>query len=191
MSSIAIRRAQPANVVQASVATAQVFSLASNPQLPCVIPVPGALAIEAKRFTVRAEGNIQVAGAFTTKATLLAALTIPAAPFTSTNWTVLGSGTARALAVAGWAPWWIEANCIFDSQSGLLNGTFNQMVNNLFDAGVALAAPLTGINGSLLPVTQGGTVVPPTNPAFYFAVALTFGTAGANTGSIYNFELGF
>jgi hypothetical protein len=190
MSSIAIRRAAPANVVNASVATAQVFTLASNPLVPCTLGVPGKLAIEGKRFTVRAEGNAQTAGAFTCKASLLGALTIPATPLVAANWTLLGSGTARTISTA-WATWWIDANLIFDSQSGLLQGTFNQQVNNLFDAAAALGNGLTGINGSNQVVTQGGTPVQPTDPAFYLAVALTFGTAGANTGSIYNFEVGF
>jgi hypothetical protein len=190
MSSIAIRRAAPANVVNAAVATAQVFTLASNPQLPCIIGVPGALAIEGKRFTVRAEGNAHTAGAFTCTASLLAALAVPAAPLVAANWTLLGSGTARAIATT-WATWWIEANMIFDSNGGLLQGTFSQQVNNLFDGSAPLANVLTGINGSNLPVTQGGVPVQPTNPAFFLAVALTFGTAGANTGSIYNFEAGY
>jgi hypothetical protein len=190
MSSAAIRRAPPANVVNASVATAQVFSLQSNSALPCVCPVPGHLAIEGKRFTVRAEGNAHTAGAITCQATLLAALTVPAAPFVTTNWTVLGSGTARAIATT-WASWWIEASCIFDSNGGLLQGTFQQMVNNLFDGSAALANVLSGINGSNSPVQQGASLVQPTDPALVFGVALTFGTAGANTGSIYNFEVAF
>jgi hypothetical protein len=190
MSSIAIRRAAPANPVNAAVATAQVFSLLSNAALPCTVALPGALAVEGKRFTVRAEGNIHTAGAFTCQASLLAALVPPAAPLVAANWTLLGAGTARAIATT-WATWWIEANAMFDSNGGLLQGTFNQQVNNLYDGAAALANVLSGINGSNMTVTQGATPVPPTNPALYFAVALTFSVAGANTGSIYNFEVGF
>jgi len=190
MSSAAIRRAAPANPVTASVNTAQVVAALSNPLIPLTVPVPGKLALEGKRFTVRAEGNALTAGAYTLKATLLAGLIIPAVPFTATNWTVLGAGTARAIATT-WAPWWIEANCIFDSQSGIMAGSFNQMVNNLFDASVALAATVTGINGSNIPILQGATTVQPTDPALFFAVALTFGTAGVNIGNVLNFELAF
>lgn len=192
MSSIAIRRAAPAAPVSASVATAQVFPLASNTLLPLTVAAPGKLVMEAKRFAVRAEGNaVTAVAAYTVKASLLGALTIPGTPFTAANWTLLGSGTARAVAAAGSVPWWIEAKLIFDSVGGAMQGTFNQMVNNLYDAEAALANPLAGINGTNLTVTQGGSPVLPADPVAYFAVALTFGTAGANTGNVSNFEIGF
>ncbi len=190
MSSSAIRRAAPAASVIASVATAQVFALASNPVLACTLAVPGKLALEAKRFTVRAEGNLQTVGAFTAKATLLAALLPPTTPLTAANWTTLGAGTARAVGTA-FAPWWIQANLIFDSYSGALQGVFNQMVNNLYDADAVLTAQLTGLNGSNITITQGATPTTPADPVCYLAVALTFGTAGLNVGNLANFEIGF
>jgi hypothetical protein len=193
MSSAAIRRAPPSNVVTAAVTTAQVFSLASNSAIPTTVPCPGKLALEAKRFTVRAEGSAKTAvDAYTVKATLLAGLVIPATPFTATNWTVLGAGSARAVATAGSVPWWIEANLIFDSVGGAMQGTFNQLANNLFDASAAITNQVTGINGTNLNVTQGATVVPPADPVVVFAVALTFGTANAgNVGTLSNFEIAF
>jgi len=33
--------------------------------------------------------------------------------------------------------------------------------------------------------------VQPTDPSLFFAVALTFGTAGVNIGNVLNFELAF
>ncbi|HET6220195.1 MAG TPA: hypothetical protein VFE27_24415 [Acidobacteriaceae bacterium] len=194
MSSLAIKRTPPSNPVIGNVATAQVFSQLSNPLLPTALAVPGKLAIEAKKFTVRAEGNAYVNGAYTLKATLLAALVIPAVPFTSTNWTVLGSGTARAIATTTYAPWFIQADCQFDSQSGIMHGVFSQLVNDLYDGAAVLAATVTGINGTNVIQNQGAagvTPVAPTDPALYFAVALTFGTAGLNIGNLANFELGF
>jgi hypothetical protein len=192
MSSSAIRRAAPANPVSASVATAQVFTLASNALLPVTVAAPGKLTLEAKRFTVRAEGNAVVStAAYTVKASLLGALVIPATPLTAANWTLLGSGTARAIAAAGSVPWWIDANCIFDSVGGAMQGTFNQMVNNLFDAAAALANQVTGINGTHLPVVQGSNTVLPADPVAYFAVAITFGTAGTNSANLANFEIAF
>jgi hypothetical protein len=190
MSSSAIRRAPPANPQNASVVTAQVFNLISNPILPAAIGIPGKLTLEGKRFTVRAEGNLNTVGAYTCKASLLGALVMPASPLVAANWTLLGSGTARAIATT-WANWWIQANCIFDSQSGILSGAFQQMVNNLYDADAPLSNTITGINGSNQPVTQGGTVVPPTDPALWMAVAVTFGTAGTNSAGLYNFEVAF
>jgi len=190
MSSLAIRRAVPANPLTGSVATAQVFTNISNPLSPNVLSVPGKLAIEGRKFSVRAEGNALTVGAYTFKPTLLGALTIPGTPLTAANWTTLGSGTARAIATT-WGGWYIEADLIFDSQSGILSGSFSQLVNNLFDARAALAATLTGINGSNVPVLQGATTVPPADPVAYLAVAGTFGTAGLNVANLMNFEIGF
>jgi hypothetical protein len=191
MSSIAIRRAAPANPVIAAVNTAQVFSFLANSLIPVNIGAPGKLALEGRQFRVRAEGNAFTNGAYTVKASLLAGLVVPAVPFTVGNWTLLGAGTARAVANT-WAPWWIQADLIFDSTGGAMQGTFQQMVNNLFDASAAIANQVTGINGTNLNVTQGATVVPPADPAVVFGVALTFGTAdGANVGNLKNFEIGF
>jgi hypothetical protein len=189
MSSIAIRRAAPANTVSASSNAAQVFTLASNSLLPVSIGAPGKSAIDGRRFTVRAEGRATTAvDAYTVKASLLAGLVVPATPLTAANWTLLGAGTARAVATAGIVPWWIEANLIFDSAGGSLQGTFNQMANNLFDAAAALANQVTGINGTNVAV--GATA--PADPCIVFAVALTFGTANAgNIGVLNNFDIGF
>ena len=192
MSSLAIRRAAPANPVTASVATAQVFGLLSNPLVPCTVAVPGKLVLEAKRFSVRAEGDLQTVGAYTAKATLLAAITIPAVPFTATNWTVLGAGTARAVGTT-YSSWFIDAEAQFDSTAGALQGTFAQLISNLYDVRAAFAATIAaGINGTNAAVVQAGPVtVQPADPCLYFAVALTFGTAGLNIGNLANFELGF
>jgi len=193
MSSSAIKRAAPANPVIASVNTSQIFALASNPLIPCTVAAPGKLALEAKRFTVRAEGSAKTAvDAYTVKATLFGALVVPATPFTPGNWTLLGAGTARAVATAGSVPWWIEANLIFDSVGGLLQGAFQQMANNLFDATAAITNQVTGINGTNVPVTQGASVIQPADPVVVFAVGLTFGTANAaNVGNLSNFEVAF
>lgn len=193
MSSAAIRRAPPANPVSAAVTTGQLFTLASNPLIPVTVGAPGKLVLEAKRFTVRAEGNaVTAVNAYTVKASLLAGLVIPATPLTIGNWTLLGSGTARAVATAGSVPWWIEASMIIDSVGGTMQGIFNQMVNNLFDGAAALANQVTGINGTNLPVIQPGPVtVAPTDPAVVFAIAITFGTGGANVANLANFEVAF
>lgn len=193
MSSAAIRRAPPANTVGAAVTTSQIFTLASNSLLPVTVGAPGKLALEAKRFTVRAEGSVKTAvDAYTVKATLFAALAVPATPLTPGNWTLLGAGTARAIATAGSVPWWIEANLIFDSVGGALQGNFQQMANNLFDGSAAITNQVTGINGTNVQVTQGASVIQPADPVVYFTVGLTFGTANAaNLGTLSNFEIAF
>ena len=193
MSSSAIKRAAPASPLNAALATAQVWALASNPIQACVLGVPGKLALESKRFTVRAEGNMQVAaGATTGKLSLLAALLPPAAPLVAANWTLIGSGTARAVASLA-CPFFIEANLIFDSISGLVQGSFQQLVANLFDGSAPVANVLSGVNGTNVPQVQTGPVtVQPTDPVFYLAAALTFSAAAAgNVGNLVNFELAF
>jgi hypothetical protein len=192
MSSLAIRRAAPANNVVANTGNAQIFGLTSNPLVPVTIGAPGKLVLEAKRFTIRAEGYLTTNGAYTAKASLVAGLSIPAVPFTIGNWTLLGAGTARAVGTTT-CPWWFEANLIYDSVSGKLHGTFQQLVNNLYDASAAIANVVTGINGTNLPVTQPGpVVVQPADPIVYFGIGLTFGTADAlNVGNLTNFELAF
>lgn len=191
MSSQAIRHAAPANAVTANSNAAQVFNLVSNALVPVTVAAPGKLILEAKQFRVRAEGYALTAGNYTLKASLLAGLTIPATPLTATNWTLLGAGTARAINTT-YAPWWIEADLIFDSYSGALQGVFDQLVNNLYDSRAALTNQVTGINGTNANISQGGTVVVPADPVLYFAIALTFGTANAgNAGYLNNFEIGF
>lgn len=194
MSSTAIRRmAGPAAQTAGAVATAQIFALASSPTIPVTVPVPGKGALDGRRFTVRAEGSAYASTAtYTVKLSLFAALTIPATPFTPGNWTLLGAGTARAVAAPGWVPWWIEADLIYDSNGGLMQGTFSQMANNLLDAKAAIANALTGINGTNVTVSQAGTPVPPADPVAVIAVGITWGTASANNlGNLANFEVGF
>lgn len=191
MSSTAIKRAAPAQQITAQVGTAQVFTLASNTLLACTLPCPGKGALEQKQFRIRAEGNAQTAGAYTLKPALLGAPTsIPANPTTAASWTTICSGTARSIATT-WAPWWIEATLIYDSNSGLLQGVFEQMVNNLYDLKAVITGVLTGLNGTNFSVLQGATNVAPADPIAYFALALTFGTAGANVGNMANFEISF
>lgn len=192
MSSIAIERAAPAAQLTGTVATAQVFLLGSNTQLPCTLTVPGKGALDGRRFSIRAEGSAFVAaGTTTVNATLLAATVMPASPLVAANWTTIGAGTATAIATASYAPWWIEANLIYDSNGGLLQGTYSALINNGLKANAAITATLSGINGTNVTVTQGATPVPPADPVAFFAVALTFGTVGANIGNLVNFELGF
>lgn len=194
MSSAAIRRlAGPAAQVNAQVNTAQVVVLASNPLVPATVPCPGKLSLEGKRFSVRAEGSAFTAvGTTTLKVSLLGnTAVIPATPLTASNWVTLYAGTAQAVPVAG-CPWWIDAQLILDSNSGLCQGQASQDINNVWVAPAAIATALTGINGTNLPVVQAGPVtVQPQDPTIYFALAVTFSVAGANVANVANFEIAF
>lgn len=187
MSSAVTRRAAPANQLTAT----GVFSYTSNNLQPCVVSASGKLALEGKRFRVRAEGNCLVAiGTTTVKPQILAGLTIPASPLTIGSWTALAAGAAVACPTTA-CPWWIEADLILDSVSGLMHGTFAQVVNNSYTAPASITGVLTGINGTNLPVLQGSTNVPPADPIVQFAVGVTYSAAGANAANLMNFELAF
>jgi len=191
MSSIATRRAAPANPANAQVATAQVFSLVSNNTLACVVGARGKGALDGRAFRVRAEGNLLTAvGTTTAKPQLLVAATLPSSPLVIGNWTAIAAGAGVASPTTG-CPWWAEATLIYDSISGLMHGTYAQLVNNTYAAPAAITGVLTGINGTNAPVTQGGSPVQPQDPVCYFAVALTFGAAGLNVANLVNFELAF
>jgi hypothetical protein len=187
MSSSAIRRAPPANTLAAT----GVFSLVSNNVLACTISLPGKLAIEGKKFRVRAEGNVLTAvGTTTVKPQILVGLVIPASPLVIGSWTALSAGAAVACPVTG-CPWFAEADLIYDSVSGLMHGTSDQLVNNTFAALAAITGVLTGLNGTNVPVVQGGTTVQPADPIVQFAIGITYGAAGANAANLSNFEVAF
>jgi len=175
MSTAVIRKALPANQLNANTTNAQVFSLVSNSAAPATVAVPGKLVLEQKKFRVRASGNLQTAGNYTAKATLLMAKTIPATPLTAGNWTVLGAGTARTVNTA-WSNWWIEADLQFESGGGTMQGVFNQLLINTYDAPAAISNLLTGLNGTNAVV--GSTAI--ADPVFYLACAITFNTGSAS-----------
>jgi hypothetical protein len=190
MASNANSRALPANPVNAAVTTAQVFSLATNPAAPAVCVARGKSILDGKTFLVQAQGNLLTAGNYFVKASLLAAVVIPGTPLTAANWTLLGSGTARAVNTA-YSPWNIQAELQFDSNGGILQGVFSQQIINMFDNWAALTNTLTGVNGTNAVTAQGATVQP-ADPCIYFAAALTFGTATVgNIGNLISLELDY
>jgi hypothetical protein len=194
MSSIAINRAAAAASLPGLLTTAQIFALASNALLPANVSAPGKLAIESKKFRVRAEGNATVSVNTTTvKPSLYAGLVVPASPLTAASWTLIAAGAAVAIAtVTLTAPWFIEADLIFDSIGGFLQGTWDQLVNNSWTALAAIGNQISGINGSNQNATQNGVVVPPADPVVFFAAGLTFSAGAAgNSANLSNFELSF
>lgn len=188
MSSAAIRRAAPANN---PLTASGVFPLASNTVLACTLAVPGKLVLEGKKFRIRAEGNVLVAvGTTTVKPQLLAANLIPASPLLIASWTALSAGAAVACPTTG-CPWFAECDLIFDSVSGLMHGTWDQVVNNTWSAPAAITGIITGINSTNLTVTQGVTPVPTADPVVQLAIGITYSAAGANACNLSNFELSF
>jgi hypothetical protein len=70
------------------------------------------------------------------------------APTLAAPGTLIAVSTARAVGTTT-APWWVEAELLFDSVSGKLQGVQSAIVNNLYDAKAALAAVVAGINGAV------------------------------------------
>lgn len=187
MSTAAIQRAQPASPVSAAINTSQIFPLKASgvsigapapPASAAVLPCPGSSRLEQKRFEVRASGYCKTNGAYTVTPVLYAALVAPtgAASLVPANWTAIATGTATAVSTTS-AGWILQAEMLFDSVSGKLQGMFEQNVNNSYVSRAALSAALTGVNGA-------------TEPVLTFAVGLTFNTADAsNLGVLADFVL--
>lgn len=190
MSTSAIYKAQPANQIS-TVGAATIFSLANNNTLAATVRVPGKLYLDGKRFFVRAEGSVYIGtAAGTAQPTLYGVTALPASPLVPGNWTLIGAATAQTFGSAAWVPWWIEANLIYDSNGGLMHGTFTSVAANKLTATAAITNPLTGINGTNVTVTQGGTPVPPADPVAWFAVSMNLVGAGS-LANLANFEVGF
>jgi hypothetical protein len=179
MSTSSINRATPAtslpSQVKAASAAVQVFNRADSVLLPVVLTAPGGGVLEQKKFLVRGSGYCTTAGAFTALVGLYAGIV---APTLAAPGTLIAVSTARAVGTTT-APWWIEAELIFDSVSGKLQGVQSALVNNLYDAKAALAAVVAGINGA----------VGSAEPAIYFALGITFNNANAGNIGVFDFVL--
>lgn len=168
-----------ATSVAANVTTAQVLPDYRNPLAAAVLMIEAGRFMEGKKFTIRASGNVTSSGNFTVVATLLGAVGgTPAAPLTPGSWTTIKASTARTVNTIT-SNWFLEAHLVVDQLSGLMNGTAEFMVNNLFDAQAAVTAL------SAVDITTVG-------PCLSFAVALTFSSgAVANVGRLYEFCAGW
>lgn len=180
-----ILKAPPAAKILAAITTAQVFPNLAIPTQACVMNVPGTGRLDQKAFVVRASGNATTQAATTTfTPTLYIAKVLPGSSLVVANWTVMCSGTPRVINTTT-APWVIEAELQFDSVGGLMQGAFDQQVNNLYDGLAAITGRVSGLNGTGLPVLQGATTVQPAEPVFVLAVGGTFGV-NASVGNIAN-----
>ena len=185
MSSTAIQVAPKAAQVSAAILTAQIFPNLSIPTLPAILNVPAGGRLEQQKFKVRASGYATTQAATTTVLlSLFGKPVVPGTPLTPANWTLLGASTARVVNTTS-CPWWIEADLTMDSISGKLGGTFNALINDLYDASAPIANILTGLNATSYPVVQGANTIPAVEPAFAVCVGITFGV-NASVGNIGN-----
>jgi hypothetical protein len=184
MSAGALYTSVPAGPINANVATAQLFPNRQVPSLPVTLNVLGSGRLEQRKWTARASGSATTGVESTVTVSLYAAKTLPATPFVAADWTLVAASTARTIdaATAGWE---IEASLMFESVGGTLQGTFQDMIDNLYDAAAAITGTLTGLNGTSNKVTQpGDVVVIPAEPVFYLTCGLTFGTANVDNSAV-------
>ena len=190
MSVGALYKATPAAPLAGSVTTALLFANKQSPAFPSTINVLGSGRLEQQLWKVRASGSVITGGTATVIPSLYAALAIPAVPFTAANWTLLGAGTAVSLASVA-SPWEIDADLIFESIGGTMQGIFKSLIGNSLTAAAAIANRLSGLNGTPNTITQpGAVVVVAAEPVFYIAVGLTFSAVFAgNSATLGDFSL--
>ncbi len=172
MSTRQITAAPTASPLSAPSAAAQVFAQFLNAALAAALNVPGTRRLEGRKFSVRASGVVTTSGAAVTVQPFLAAGT----SVTAANDTVLAA--PAPVTVAGTScPWTIEAQLLFDSTSGKLNGQFTSLINNSVGAPAAIATVLTGLSGN-------------NEPVFSLVAGVTFSTASAgNIATLTEFVL--
>lgn len=163
--------------------TSKIYAQSNSAATPFVLYAPNGGQLEGAKFVVRAGGNVFVHGTTPTViVSLYGKTSIPASgPLTATNYTEIGqTGSAQTLTTAATYPWVIEAELQGDSVSGVLQGTYKVLVNNVFKAEAALDNTITSVN--LNPTTGGVSLV--------FVVGVTFGVSDAlNTATLDQFTL--
>jgi hypothetical protein len=176
MSSSQITAAVPAANLAAALATAQIFAALQSGTIPApaLLSVPGGpYRMEAKRFRVRMSGAVTGAAAGVTANPFIA---VGSSLTPGSNVVIAQPGTAGAIGAAS-CPYWLEADLIFDSLSGKLQGYFNGMVNNVAITNAALATVVTGLTSK-------------NDPVFQLVCGVTFSTAStANVASLSEFVL--
>lgn len=164
-----------ATTVSGTGTTAMVFPTNVNTtQLPSgsalILSAPGSNRLEGCVFYVSASGVFRT-GAATTTVTpaILAAIATPAlaSQLTPGSYTTMAAPTGVSIASAGTYPWFIEAELIADSASGILHGNMRTVINNALTGPVALSSTLTSVNLA-------------TEAPLIFVPAFTFSVSNAN-----------
>lgn len=158
----------------------------AQPTLPLnafVLPIPGEFILEGQQFVVRAGGWVYVAGSSPTVALTLGV----GGPLLTSSATTVGVLSAASLVTSNYYPFAITATFQGDSNSGIVQGSFNTTLNGVFTASAA-TTNLTGI--------KFGTAFNPANPGasvsapFSLIVGVTFGVSNAaNLAQLDQFSL--
>ena len=117
----------------------------------CVLTLPGSGRLEGKVFYVSASGVLTTAAStITVQPSLFAVSAATGLPsvanqLTPGSYTTLAAPTGVAIAAASTVPWFIEAELICDSISGICHGNMRTMINNTLTGPVACSNTLTGM----------------------------------------------
>lgn len=157
-------------VLQSIVATAETQILAGpTPLLPLSCAIPVATENEQKRFSFDASGYI------TTTASGNITLTLYSGVSTTIGSNTLLKASSATSQASLTAPWWIHADLIYDSVSGLLCGKVEFYINKTLIAATTLTNFPTGINN----LNASGPVV-------QFSMTITSSGAGSGTPTTIN-----
>jgi hypothetical protein len=148
-----------------------------------ILPIPGEYILEGQQFTVRAGGWVYVAGTSPTVALTLA----KGGPLLTSAATTVGVLSAASLVTAAYYPFAITATFQGDSNSGIVQGSFNTNMNGVFTANAATTS-LTGIAfGTAFSASNPGASV---SAPFSLIVGVTFGVSNAaNLAQLDQFSL--
>ena len=151
--------------------------------------VPAASVYNGQQINVLVSGNV---GSDTgdPSGTVNIQLQVVTGSLLAPTYTTICSTSALALTFASAEPWFIEANLIGDTASGILVGNYTAMLGNTLHttSGTVAAAPLDNVVAGLNystgnPLLQQGAV-------FGLVVGVTFGTSDAsNKASLFEFTV--
>lgn len=114
----------------------------ANPASALVLSIPSGSILDKRRFRVEASGTIKGAGTTNATLKLLSGTSTTVASDTS-----LGASSASAVNSTT-APFYVEANLVYDGATGLLAGTIEYFINGTLTAKAAIANQISGILGN-------------------------------------------
>lgn len=159
----AIAGVLPATTSLTSSTTETVVANPSVPTAPLLVQVPAGSVLEQEAFEIVATGYINNQTSSTVTVKLYSGTSL-----TPGNNTQLATSGAVS-AFSGKGNWEMRCtDCIYDSQSGKLNGRFRFLVNGNFVAEANFSNTVTGINNN---PSTGGAVIS-------LCLSVTFGTGG-------------
>lgn len=145
----------------------------NSPTSPLLLSIPPSGPLEQRVFDILASGWLNTGASSTVTIKLYSGTS--ATPGSNT---LLGSSGALT-AFAGKAPWYFRATCVYDSNSGKLNGTIKFISNNQLVAEVVLSNVVSGLNNA-------------NNPVANFVISVQFGTGNAaNQITVQDFAVAF